>query len=612
MQAPSLYNISSTRFPLPSPPLKSPFKQCKHPGWVPASISFNSTGNNTGAAAPEINNNAATAFWDYQLLFMSQRLETPQPISLSLVDGSLPADFPSGTYYLTGPGQMMDDYGSMVHPLDGHGYLRAFGFDGPRGEVRYSGKYVRTRAQLEEFDPVNGSWRFTHRGPFSVLRAGKMMGNVKVMKNVANTCVLWWGGRLFCLWEGGLPYEIHPRTLHTIGQFDFKVDVEEEDANGVFPVDYVWDIAARLLKPILYGIFKMSPKRILSHYKVDGQRNRLLIMSCNAEDMLLPRSHFTFYEFDPNFKLLQTREFSIPGHLMIHDWAFTNTHYILLGNRVKLDVSGSIRAVSGFSPMISALSVNPKRQTCPIYLLPRFANTESERWRVPVEAPKQLWLLHVANAFENFDDKGNLCIQIHASTCSYQWFNFHKLFGYKWQSGSLDPSQMNARVGEVNLLPHLVQVSINLDAMGNCQNCIVEPLSNKLGRPSDYPAINPKCSGTKSTYIYAAASSGSHPALPHFPYDTIFKLNTVNKSVHAWSAGRRRFVGEPVFVPKEPAEEDDGYILLVEYAVSIQRCYLVILNPKNMGEAEAFVARFEVPKFLTFPFGFHGTWAPTQ
>lgn len=39
----------------------------------------------------------------------------------------------------------------------------------------------------------------------------------------------------------------------------------------------------------------MPPKRWLSHYKIDVPKNRLLIMSCNAEDMLLPRSNFTFY-----------------------------------------------------------------------------------------------------------------------------------------------------------------------------------------------------------------------------------------------------------------------------------------------------------------------------
>ena len=43
------------------------------------------------------------------------------------------------------------------------------------------------------------------------------------------------------------------------------------------------------------GIFKMPEKRPLSHYKIDANRNRLLMMWCNAEDMLLPRSNFTIY-----------------------------------------------------------------------------------------------------------------------------------------------------------------------------------------------------------------------------------------------------------------------------------------------------------------------------
>lgn len=46
-------------------------------------------------------------------------------------------------------------------------------------------------------------------------------------------------------------------------------------------------------------------------------------------------------EFDSNFKLLQKQEFNIPDHLMIHDWAFTDTHYILFANRIKLDVIGN-------------------------------------------------------------------------------------------------------------------------------------------------------------------------------------------------------------------------------------------------------------------------------
>lgn len=94
--------------------------------------------------------------------------------------------------------------------------------------------------------------------------------------------------------------------------------------------------------------------------------------------------------------------------------------------------AGSMLAVSGLSPMISALSVNPSRPTSPIYLLPRFSEEGSshlDKWRVPIEVPSQLWLLHVANSFEQKDDKGNLDIQIYAAACSYQWFNFQKMFG---------------------------------------------------------------------------------------------------------------------------------------------------------------------------------------
>lgn len=45
-------------------------------------------------------------------------------------------------------------------------------------------------------------------------------------------------------------------------------------------------------------------------------------------------------EFDGEFKMVQKREYNIPDHLMIHDWAFTDTHYIIFGNRIKVDPLG--------------------------------------------------------------------------------------------------------------------------------------------------------------------------------------------------------------------------------------------------------------------------------
>jgi 9-cis-beta-carotene 9',10'-cleaving dioxygenase len=192
------------------------------------------------------------AFWDYQFLFVSQRSETTEAVTLRVVDGAIPSNFPSGTYYLTGPGLFTDDHGSTVHPLDGHGYLRAFNIDGVSREVKFMARYVKTEAQVEEHDPETNTWRFTYRGPFSVLKGGKRLGNTKVMKNVANTSVLKWGGKLLCLWEGGDPYEIELATLDTTGSFDM-INGHDSSMDNRSNGGDTWDIAAGLLKPILRG-----------------------------------------------------------------------------------------------------------------------------------------------------------------------------------------------------------------------------------------------------------------------------------------------------------------------------------------------------------------------
>lgn len=99
---------------------------------------------------------------------------------------------------------------------------------------------------------------------------------------------------------------------------------------------------------------------------------------------------------------------------------------------VKYTHAGSIAAMCGMSPMVSALSLNPSNESSPIYILPRFSDKYSRGgrdWRVPVEVSSQLWLIHSGNAYETREDNGDLKIQIQASACSYRWFDFQKMFG---------------------------------------------------------------------------------------------------------------------------------------------------------------------------------------
>ena len=90
---------------------------------------------------------------------------------------------------------------------------------------------------------------------------------------------------------------------------------------------------------------------------------------------------------------------------------------------------------------------------------------------------------------------------------------------------------------------------------------------NEWENPSDFPVINPLFSSKKNSCIYAATSSGSRQNLPHFPFDTVVKLNVVTKSSSTWYVGPRTFIGEPIFVSKG-IEEDDGYLLVVEVRIN--------------------------------------------
>ncbi|KAI8545431.1 hypothetical protein RHMOL_Rhmol07G0039000 [Rhododendron molle] len=479
----------------------------------------------------DVIDDSTAAFRDYQSLWVSQRSETAAPVTLRVVDGTIPADFPPGTYYLTGPGLFSDDHGSTVHPLDGHGYLRTFTIDGAK-EVKFMARYIETEAQVEERDPETGRWRFTHRGPFSVLKGGKMVGNTKVMKNVANTSVVRWGGRLLCLWEGGEPYEIESRTLETLG----KVDVinggggDPSASGGGLKAD-VWDVAAAMLKPILYGVFNMPPKRFLSHYKIDARRNRLMVLSCNAEDMLLPRSHFTFYEFDTNFKLVQRREFTIPEHLMIHDWAFTDSHYILFGNRIKLDITGSMAAVCGLSPMISALTVNPSKPTSPIYLLPRFPAPVDHHHDQNYSVRLLSLLFTVYDGFPHSMmnlNQGKEKRRLHSGGGEFRVVKFQRCVLLNKESKKLDPRDMGCN-NEKKLLKNKLQIYITLCRVRSPNSCMVD-LSLIYLKAGVFVSVS-------SSWVSALFSAIDRRLLRYSPVPCIEKTPASSKVIYYWTLG---------------------------------------------------------------------------
>ncbi|CAM6021887.1 unnamed protein product [Sphagnum balticum] len=570
---------------------------------------------------------AEEAFRDYQLLFRTQRNEV-ESIPLTVVEGAVPDDL-AGVYYLCGPGILSDDHGSQVHPLDGHGYLRKFLFTGASCPVMYSARYINTEARQQEFDKENKTWKFTYRGAFSLLQGGDRFGNLKVMKNVANTSVLQWAGRLMCLYEGGLPYEMDALTLNTLGLFRLFSNPQGTLRSAAVGV------VGKLIQPILKGVFDMPEERMLSHVKYDMKRRRLVVMTCRREDMVLPKSTFTMYELNTSMQVVKRNVFTLDEQLMIHDWGLTDNHYVLLANRVKLNSAGSL---AGMAPMINCLSVDDTLPYTPLFLLPRklvdhpttrgSANNTGRDWRIPLKIPGRMWFIHTANAFEEVDSDGNIHLVLDGTACSYDRFSLLHMFGYEWQKKWLDPTYMNtvsndsvsspaARVDENPI--QLVRVSTLLSPEGKEIRTECEEFENNKCA-CDFPALNPLIAGSRQEHTYLAAASGRRQALPYFPFDTLVKLSghdATEAKVSSWFAGKRSFVGEPIFVPRSKVakspdsphfQEDDGYLLTIQYAAAEEVCYFVILNAQRIGKRDALVARLRLPTKYAFPFGFHGFW----
>lgn len=131
-----------------------------------------------------------------------------------VVDGEIPADL-NGTFYRNGPNQRFKPRGDY-QLFEGDGMVH--GFHIKDGKVNYNNRWVRTakwniennegRAVLNSMNPFDCEPEYS-----DFVLADK--------EGLANTAVVWHGGRLFALEEGHQPYEMDPHTLESIGSWAF-------------------------------------------------------------------------------------------------------------------------------------------------------------------------------------------------------------------------------------------------------------------------------------------------------------------------------------------------------------------------------------------------------
>jgi len=143
-----------------------------------------------------------------------ENLDDEHSYWIERVDGHVPTDL-VGTFFRNGPGRQRIGDQQYGHWFDGDGMLCAFSF--VDGRVHFRNRYVRTPKYVAETE----AQAILYRGFGTQIPGGLRANFLKMPANPANTSVIYHGGKLLALNEGGHPWAVDPGTLETIGEFDY-------------------------------------------------------------------------------------------------------------------------------------------------------------------------------------------------------------------------------------------------------------------------------------------------------------------------------------------------------------------------------------------------------
>lgn len=220
---------------------------------------------------------------------MFQGINAPSRIEVELndleVEGEIPPDL-DGAFYRVAPDRQYPPLFVDDVPFNADGTVSAFRFKDGRVSLRH--RYVQT----DRFKAERAAGRALfgkYRNPFSDDPAVAGMN-----RNLANTNVLAFGGRLLALREDSPPVAMDPLTLETVGNWDFE---------GTLP----------------------GPT-FTAHPKIDPETGQLLAYGFAAKGLY--SRDVCYYEISPQGRVTHSVWFELPYYCMLHDWGVTRDYAV--------------------------------------------------------------------------------------------------------------------------------------------------------------------------------------------------------------------------------------------------------------------------------------------
>ncbi len=269
------------------------------------------------------------------------------------IEGSIPSEL-QGTLYRNGPG-LLDVNGQPIpHPFDGDGMICAITLN--KGRAYFRNRFVQTDGYLAE----QKAGKILYRG-FGTQKPGGWRSNIFDLKfkNVANTNVIHWNGKLWAMWEGGNPHHLDPATLETVG------------------LDRIEGI--------------LTPNQPFSaHPKIINDKNGQSLFVNFGVNVGLS-SQLKIFEIDPQGRLINSYSHKIKGFAFLHDILITPNYYLFLHNPFAFEALPFVLGQRSISHCLRFDTTQPTR----IIMIPRNGNHE-----VKTLETDPCFAFHHANAWE--------------------------------------------------------------------------------------------------------------------------------------------------------------------------------------------------------------------
>lgn len=267
------------------------------------------------------------------------------------ITGRIP-EWLRGSYYINGPARFERGGQRYKHWLDGDGLVCALHFtdDG----VRFASRFVQTPKLRDE----EAAGSFLYRGFGTAFPGDRLRRNV-MLETPANINVCLWQNRLLAFGEQSLPLELHPRTLETLGEFDFGGELNE-----------------------------LSP--FSAHAKLDPSSANLLNfgISFSARQPML-----NVYEFAPSGGVLRRSRYPLELQHSNHDFSFTSGHAVFFLSPLLMDMA---RFLGDHLSVMESLDWKPEKGSR-IMVVPRKASS-GPPFTVGAGAG---YCLHLINSYEH-------------------------------------------------------------------------------------------------------------------------------------------------------------------------------------------------------------------